>query len=144
MERNSSGALRAPARAWRLRRRRAANGTSDPHWHAIVSSCSLHITRVCSAGLRVLRLNFNLGRSTEGRRSTADDAASGRASAPGAAATILSTGMRVCRRSAAIHAAHLLAPSWPAVLRLQIRGTLDGPKCRTFSAHRSNLKLTLS
>jgi hypothetical protein len=38
MERNSSGALRAPGAF-------GASGTSDPH--AIISSCSLHITHVC-------------------------------------------------------------------------------------------------
>jgi hypothetical protein len=38
MERNSSGALRAPGAF-------GAMGTSDPH--AIFSSCSLHITHVC-------------------------------------------------------------------------------------------------
>ncbi len=39
MERNLSGALRAPDAF-------GANGTSDPH--AILSICSLYITRVCS------------------------------------------------------------------------------------------------
>ena len=39
MERNSSGALRAPGAF-------GASGTSDPH--ATLSSCSLHITHVCS------------------------------------------------------------------------------------------------
>ena len=39
MERNSSGALRAPGAF-------GASGTSDPH--ATFSSCSLHITHVCS------------------------------------------------------------------------------------------------
>jgi hypothetical protein len=38
MERNSSGALRAPGAF-------GASGTSDPH--ATLSSCSLHITHVC-------------------------------------------------------------------------------------------------
>ena len=38
MERNSSGALRAPGAF-------GASGTSDPH--AIISSCLLHITHVC-------------------------------------------------------------------------------------------------
>ena len=39
MERNSPGALRAPGAF-------GARGTSDPH--AILSSCSLYITHVCS------------------------------------------------------------------------------------------------
>jgi hypothetical protein len=67
MERNSSGALR--------------RGSSDPHWHVTLSSCSLHITHVCwllGSGAAAF------GRSTVGR-STADDAASGRIGASGAA-----------------------------------------------------------
>jgi hypothetical protein len=90
-----------------------------------------------------LQLRPLYSRSTEGR-STADDAASGRASAPGAAATILSTGMRVCRRSAAIHA-HRSARSQLAVLRLQSSNQGDPGRPQVpDSAHRSNLKLTLS
>ncbi len=71
MERNSSGALRAPGAF-------GARDTSDHH--IILSSCSLYITRVCSLAA-VPRL---------GRR-TADDAASGRAGASGAALRVLRT-----------------------------------------------------
>jgi hypothetical protein len=64
------------------------------------------ITQVCW-----LRRDSESQRRAEGR-STADDAASGRASASGASATFLN--MRVCRRSAAGRA-RLLARSGAAV-----------------------------
>ena len=62
MERNSSGALRAPGAF-------GASGTSDPH--AIISSCSLHVHHA-----RLLAPTF--GRSTSG------GAASGRTGTSGA------------------------------------------------------------
>ncbi len=71
MERNSSGALRAPGAF-------GARDTSDHH--IILSSCSLYITRVCS-----LAAVPGLGRGT------ADDAASGRAGASGATLRVLRT-----------------------------------------------------
>ena len=71
MERNSSGALRAPGAF-------GARDTSDHH--IILSSCSLYITRVCSLAA-VPRLG----------RGTADDAASGRAGASGATLRVLRT-----------------------------------------------------
>jgi hypothetical protein len=95
MERNSSRALRAPGAF-------GASGKSDPH--GTLPSCSLHITHVFWLPV-VLRPSAAL--STFGR-STADDAASGRAGASGASCTFLS--MRVCCRSVATHA-RLLARS---------------------------------
>ena len=92
---NGEKFFRRATRAWRLRR----------HWH-IGSSCnSLELLALHHA-----RLLSRSGAAAFGR-STADDAASGRAGASGAAATFLS--MRVCRRYAASHA-RLLACSGAA------------------------------
>jgi hypothetical protein len=101
MERNSSGALRAPGAF-------GAKGTSDPH--VTLSSCSLHIrlrlTHTCHwHGLRLLAPSGTPAPAAAFGRSTADDAASGRAGASGASSTFLS--MRVCRRSAASRASPL-------------------------------------
>ena len=73
MERNSSGALRAPGAF-------GATGTSDHH--AILSSCVLHVTRVCSLAA-VHAAAF--GRSTSG------GAASGRTGASGATQRVVRT-----------------------------------------------------
>ncbi len=125
MERNSSGARSAPCAF-------GSSGTSDPH--AIISSCSLHITHVCWLGAMVRPSERSLGRaaafgrSTEGR-STADDAASGRAGASDAAATFLS--MRLCRRSVASRA-RLLARSGAAAFG---RTGASGASQRGFRPH---------
>ena len=92
---NGEKFVRRAARAWRLRR--------QPH---IGSSCdALNLLALHHA-----RLLSRSGAAAFGR-STADDAASGRAGASGAAATFFS--MIVCRRSVASHA-RLLARSGAA------------------------------
>ncbi len=89
MERNFA---RRAARAWSLRRQRHIGSSCNS-----LNLLALHHARLLS---RSGAAAFGCG--------TADDAASGRAGASGAAATFLS--MRVCRRSAASHA-RLLARS---------------------------------
>jgi hypothetical protein len=78
MERNSPGALRAPGAF-------GASGTSD----GLMIGASCNSLNLLAQALHHARL----------LSCTADDAASGRAGASGAAATFLS--MRVCRRSVA-------------------------------------------
>jgi hypothetical protein len=112
MERNSSGAVRAPAaRAWRLRRQRHIGSSCDA-----LNLLALHHARLLSRS----------GAAAFGR-GTADDAACGRAgAASGAAATFLS--MRVCRRSIVGHA-RLLASSGAAAFGRSTsegRSTSDG------------------
>ena len=106
MERNSPGALRA---AWRLRRQRHIGSSCD-----VLNLLALHHARLLS----------HSGAGAFGR-STADDAACGRAGASGAAATFLS--MRVCRRSVASHA-RLLTRSGAAAFGAAAfgRSTSDG------------------
>jgi hypothetical protein len=111
MERNSSGALRAPGAF-------GARGTSDPH--AILEICSLYITQVCSLA-------------------AVSTAAFGRAGASGAAAAFIS--MRVCRRAVASHARLLDRSGAAALLRPQHllqRGLRPHRRLRRHSARPSH------